>query len=726
MKSPFIVVSNRLPVSVTRVDGVLKFQESSGGLSTAMSSLDVKHQLWVGWPGIASDDLTRAEKALITRTLKNHNCVPVFLTATQINDFYEGYANNTLWPLFHYFPNIAQFRSVYWSAYQAVNRSFARTVARVACENATVWVQDYQLMLAPSMIRERLPNTKIGFFLHIPFPSYEIFRLLPERRAIIEGLMGADLVGFHIYDYVRHFISSCERILGTTSNQGVITHRGHRIKTDVFPIGIDYQKFRRALRCDQVKREISVLDERYNKQRLILSVDRLDYSKGLIKRLEAYDLLLKNHPELHRAVKLMMVAVPSRTEVEAYKQLRDDVEQAVSRINGLYGTTDWAPISYQFQNLPFERIVALYAKAEVALVTPLRDGMNLVAKEYVASKRGRKGVLILSEMAGAADELNGAIIVNPNNIIGLSRAIHQALLMPNTEQQRRLRSMQQRISDYTVQKWSEDFISQLNHARSTQQKTYKKYLSRAMAQDVAAQFSASASRLLMLDYDGTLHHFSTSIQPNAVRPGPKLRAQLTALSKQPMTKLCIVSGRPRETLDAWFQFSPNIVLVAEHGAWIKYEKTWHATATAFEKKPYLEILNDFATRTPGAIVEEKDFALVWHYRAVNPELAFVRNRELRYELRELARDSELEVHDGSKIIEIKPESINKGNAARSIIKQFPSEFILAAGDDYTDESMFSALPASAITIKVGLDETKARYRVGRLERILELIEQLSK
>lgn len=724
--SNFIVVSNRLPVSVSRVDGKLVFSASSGGLATAMSSLNVANQIWVGWPGIASDGLTRTEKSRITRELKQRGCVPVFLSEAEIADFYEGYANDTLWPLFHYFPSLAQYRSAYWQAYQSVNRKFARAVRRVSDDEATVWVQDYQLMLLPSMIRANTPQAKIGFFLHIPFPSYEVFRLLPQRRAIIEGLMGADLLGFHVYDYARHFISSARRILGSSSERGVIEHQGRRVTVDVFPIGVDYQKFRTTLRDPATKREIEVLDERYGKQRIILSVDRLDYSKGIMKRLQAYERFLAEHPKLHRTVTLMMIAVPSRTEVETYKQLRDEIEQTVSRINGMYGTTDWAPISYQFQNLPFERIVALYAKSEVALVTPLRDGMNLVAKEYVASKRGRKGVLILSEMAGAADELHGAIMVNPNDIPSMAEAIYHALTMPNTEQQRRLRLMQARISDYTVQKWGEDFVSQLDYARSSHHSVYSKRLTQAEQGELVKSFIKSRKRLVMLDYDGTLHHFSTNISAEASRPAPRLRAQLRRIAEQRGTTLCVISGRSRATLDAWFGDIEQLVLVAEHGAWIKRRGKWTQRAEKFDKASVLNTMHQAALRTPGALVEEKDFSVVWHYRGVNPELAYIRNEALRRELADQTRESDLLVHDGNKIIEVKPASVDKGAIARALNEEFPADFVFAAGDDYTDESMFDALPANAHTVKVGFGKTVAKHQVGKLERILQIVDSMSK
>lgn len=722
----FVIVSNRLPVSVARVDGKLTFSMSSGGLATAMSSLEATDQIWVGWPGIAEDDLTSAEKAQITKELRKYNCYPVHLTSQNIADYYEGYANDTLWPLFHYFQAFGNFNDRYYAAYKTVNRQFLAAVRKCASPDATVWVQDYQLLLLPGLIRKSLPNSRIGFFLHIPFPSYEIFRLLPERRELIEGLMGADLLGFHIYDYARHFLSSANHILGTTSDHGAIEYKGRRVQVDTFPIGIDYAKFRATLSEKKTKQEIDILGERYKNQQILLSVDRLDYSKGIMKRLQAYEQFLCRYPQYMKKVTLLIIAVPSRTEVDTYKQLRDDIEQTVSRINGLYGTVDWAPISYQFQGLPFNDIVALYAKSDVALVTPLRDGMNLVAKEYVASKRGRKGVLILSETAGAADELHEAVFVNPNDTNRFAESIYKALTMPKAEQLRRLKIMQARLASYTVQHWGKDFIEQLNVAHQSHRGALSKRLTQANTKEIVESYEAATSRLILLDYDGTLHGFSNSISANAVRPGAKLRTQLRAIASHPHTHVCIISGRPRSTLEQWFGDIPHLLLVAEHGAWIRKSGKWHQNAQHHDMTQVRELLQSYAARTPGSIVEEKDFATVWHYRRVNPELAYVRNAGIRRELNQLVEDTELAVYSGNKIIEVKPRSIHKGEIAKLFDAEYPSDFVLCAGDDYTDEHMFEALNNQAHTIKVGFGSTHAHYQVGTLERVLDLVEKMSR
>ncbi len=720
----FAIVSNRLPISVSKKEGKLEFSVSSGGLATAMSSLDVENQIWIGWPGIASDDLTPADKTAIKRELAKYNCYPIHLTADQVENFYEGYSNDTLWPLFHYFQAYTEFEDSYWKAYQQVNKLFLRAIEKTVDPFATVWVQDYHLMLLPAMIRAAMPQAHIGFFLHIPFPSYEIFRFLPERKEILDGLLGADLLGFHIYDYAQYFINSCNHLLGTSTSDGIIEYQGRQIKVDAFPIGIDYAKFRQALDDEAVKKEINMLSDHYKDQKIILSVDRLDYSKGILKRLEAYDLFLSQHPEYHKKVTLIVVAVPSRTEVETYKKLRDQIEQAVSRINGTYSTSHWSAISYQFKNLAFNEVVALYAKSDVALVTPLRDGMNLVAKEYVASKRGRAGVLVLSELAGAADELTESILVNPNNITKLAQCIYDSLTMPKKEQFSRLQMMQKRISTYTLQKWSKDFIQELGRAGNGHVGTVERRLSRSQTDQIVRDFKQATSRSLLLDYDGTLKHFSTSIRSEAATPSVKLKHTLSAIASTKNTSLYIISGRLRHTLDKWFKNIPNIKLVAEHGAWIKENGEWSQIAKPFDKSIILRLMNDYALRTAGAIVEEKEFSVVWHYRGVTPELAYVRNRGLIRDLTELLDGSDLAAHKGNKIIEVKPKVISKGSIVKRIARANPTEFTLCAGDDYTDEDMFKSLPASANTIKVGYGRTAAKYQVGRLERIVSLLERL--
>ena len=725
--SSTVIISNRLPVSVSRKDNELVFETSSGGLATAMSSLEVEDKVWVGWPGIDADTLTDDERIQITDELQKRGCYPVFLTAKEVELYYEGYANDTLWPLFHYFQSVARYHDEYWEAYKSVNERFAEATASVAGEQARIWIHDYHFMLLPALIRERLPSATIGFFLHIPFPSFEIFRLLPQRKELLNGLLGADIVGFHVYDYAQHFLESCLRLLGVPASNGTLQYEDRLVKAAAYPIGIDYVKFRKQLGLKETKDALRQLDDTYSKEKLILSVDRLDYSKGIPERLEAFRILLENHPEYRGRVKLSMIAVPSRTGVQAYQHLRDEIEKTVSRINGTFGTVEWAPISYQFQNRPFSEVVALYAKADIMLVTPIRDGMNLVAKEYVASKKRRTGVLILSEMAGAIDELPEALSINPNNALSVANAIHDALVMPAREQTKRLHAMQERLEVATVQNWGMEFMNDLAFVAKGDTVS-KRQLSPTARQRLATRYITAEHRLIILDYDGTLRNFVKTPSPIAAAPTLRIRRILKQLTDQPNTTVAIVSGRTRRALSSWFVGLP-VILAAEHGAWKRYGHKWHQVENDFkkDKKRIRELMEKYTERTAGSLIEEKDHAIVWHYTNVEPDIAYKRATELRRELVKLLEADEITVHEGRNIVEVKPSFIAKSNVVRELTREYPSDFILCAGDDYTDEDMFRELQddRAAVTIKVGSGDTAARYSANNPSQLLKLLDEFS-
>jgi trehalose 6-phosphate synthase/phosphatase len=725
-KYAFVTVSNRLPISASKENGELSFSISSGGLATAMASLSIDNAAWVGWCGVATEDLNSKEKAAIKEEFSKHNALPVFLTKKQIELYYDGYANDTLWPLFHYFQSVAKYEDEYFEAYSEVNEAFAKVVKQYAESDARIWIHDYHLMLLPSLIRSRIKDATIGFFLHIPFPSFEIFRLLPERTMILRGLLGADVIGFHVFDYARHFSSSVQRLLGITGRDGFIEYEGRIIRIGTYPIGIDYKKFVKTEASKAVKKQRSLLAKNYKKQQLILSIDRLDYSKGIPQRLEAFRQLLANHPEYHGKIRLLMIAVPSRTSVESYQRLRDVIEQTVSRINGTYGTVDWAPISYQFQNRPFDEIVALYAAADVMLVTPIRDGMNLVAKEYVAAKQHDSGVLVLSEMAGAVDELPEALAINPNSSRSIADALHTALSMPRREQKKRMDSMQKRIKEFDIHAWGESFVKDLERAAAGENKPLDKSLTGENRQRLKAEFIAAKRRLVILDYDGTIKPFLSSPSTLVGFPSLKLQWTLRRLALDRSNTVAIVSGRVRQALVLWFR-GMRIELAAEHGAWIRFGGKWRRTNNDFKdvKRPLLQIMNEYTSRTTGSDVEEKEYSLVWHYRNVEPELAYRRASKLRQELQNIAPAESVGVFSGDKIIEVRPLNINKGKVVEQLIQRHNPDFIFCAGDDYTDEDMFKVLGSDAFTIKVGPGDTSARYRLDDASELIDLVEELS-
>lgn len=691
-----------------------------------MSSLNTDDMAWIGWCGIPSDDLTAKDKQAIRDEFAKHHSVPVFLTRSQIALFYEGYSNDTLWPLFHYFQSASRYVDEYWTAYQEVNELYTAAVKQVAETSAQIWVHDYQLLLLPSLIRAVLPRSTIGFFLHIPFPSFEIYRLLPERARLLEGIMGADVVGFHTYDYARHFISSAKRLLGVKPDGFNIVYEGRVVHVGTYPIGIDYDKFVKALSTYRVKKIKKTIQHRHAKQRIILSVDRLDYSKGILQRLEGYRLFLEQYKEHRGKVVLQVIAVPSRIEVDSYKDLRDKIELTVSRINGTYGRADWVPIAYQFQNRPFDEIVANYAAADVMLVTPVRDGMNLVCKEYVACRQNHRGVLILSELAGAIDELSDAVPINPNNPHDIASAIKLALEMPVAEQVKRLKSMQKRISQYNVEVWAQNFLGDMRLAAAGGNKPTDLTLTPEIKTRLVNDYRTATSKLIILDYDGTLKPFTSSPSLLMGLPSLRLRLLLSRLIQDDSVHVAIVSGRSKRALRLWFQ-GMKLDIAAEHGAWVRFADVWKHLPNAFRpmRADILRIMKRYTDSTPGSLIEEKDYSIVWHYRNVVPEVAFGRASNLRQELRDTINLDTVGVYEGDKIIEVKQRDANKGRVVDELIEQYRPDFILCAGDDYTDEDMFRALHGKGYTIKIGEGDTQANYRIRSVEVLLTILNRLT-
>ncbi len=719
-----IIVSNRLPVSLTKVGGSIKMKKSVGGLATGLGSFYKDYEsVWIGWPGIASERL-RGKRTEVRDMLKEEKCVPVFLSQRDVEKYYYGFSNKTLWPLFHYFSQYVVYDKAMWRTYERVNREFLKAVLKVADKDDIIWVHDYQLILLPGMIREKLQDASVGFFLHIPFPAFEVFRTLPWRREILEGVLGADLIGFHTYDYATYFLDSVRRLLGFENTLGRINIKDRIVKVDAFPMGIDFDKFANATKDPQVSRSMNTVRRIFGDKKIILSVDRLDYTKGILQRLKAFDKFLDKYPKYRKKVVMVLVAVPSRSHVEHYAALKKEVDETIGNINGKYGSIDWTPVSYLYRSLPFYRLVALYALADVAPITPLRDGMNLVAKEFVATKSDKKGVLILSEMAGAAKELDGAIIVNPNNEDEMTEALRKALEMPLNEQKERNEMMQMRLRRYTVVRWAEDFMKVLFDIKETQRNFLSKGLSEEMAEKIAEDFANAKDRLLILDYDGTLIQFAS--KPGYAKPDKSLISILKNLSA--VSEVVIASGRDRQTLEKWFG-KLNIGMIAEHGVWIKDKGEQWKEIEPLENKWKDEIrpiLEFYVDRTPGSFIEEKEYSLVWHYRNVQKELAITRVGELKSVLSGIAMNLGVEVLDGNKVIEFKNVGINKGRAALHWINRQKWDFILAAGDDVTDEDLFSVMPDYAYSIKVRRGVSRARFDVESHVKLRKLLKKLLK
>jgi len=523
-----LVISNRLPVSVERRRNEFRFSSSVGGLATGLNALHQRYEsVWVGWPGIA---INRDENDYVESKLSEFNCYPVFLSQGEVEKYYYGFSNKTLWPLFHYFPQYANYEHAEWSAYEHVNRKFCECVAEIAKPEDVIWIHDYHLMLLPGLIRDSFPDATIGFFLHIPFPSADLFRLIPWSK-------------------------------------------------------------------------------------IIFSMDRLDYTKGIPERLYAFEHFLETHPEWHEKVVFILKIVPSRTKVGQYRVLKQEIDELVGRINGKYGTPEWVPISYFYRSLPFQTIVAFYLAADVALMTSMRDGMNLIAKEFVASRVDGKGVLILSEMAGAARELGEALVVNPNNKEEVAEALNEALRMPEEEQKSRNEEMQKRLSHYDVFHWGSGFIRSVLETKRLQEELNMKKLSEKIREELKNAYKAADKHLLLLDYDGTLVPFAD--KPERAKP----------------------------------------------------------------------------------------------------------DKELTDQLIDLTACTELQVMKGNKVVEVKDGRVNKRIAASHwLTKGFG--FILAVGDDLTDEDMFKVIPEDAYSVKIGFTPSKARFYLGSPKEVRALLDEM--
>lgn len=723
-----IIVSNRLPMVVAQEEDGFVFRSSVGGLATGLGSFYKDYDsAWVGWPGLHREELTEEAQSELRRGLQQERCVPVMLDRKTFDLFYRGFCNNTLWPLFHYFLLYTDYRGDYWKAYREVNEAFADAVLAIADPEDTIWIQDYHLLLLPGLIRKRMPEATIGFFLHIPFPSSEVFRLLPWREELLENLLGADLIGFHTYDYLRHFLATVRRLLGHDQlfpGKLALQVEDHIVRADAFPMGIDVQHYTTLSRTPEVEEEMRRMRDLIGPRRVILSLDRLDYSKGLIERLEAYDLFLDRYPEYKEHVTLVLKAIASRTGVRQYAALKRRLDELVGRINGKHGSISWMPIWYLYQFLPERSLVALYRLADVALLTPLRDGMNLIAKEFLASRTDESGVLILSEMAGAAKELPEALIVNPNNVGAIAETIKEGLDMPLEQQRAKNRVMRSRLKRYDVVRWAQDFMEGLEAAKELQSTLRAKRLNAELRTEMARKCAHAQRRLFLLDYDGTLSTLAPT--PEEASPDAELRALLRGLASTQGTEVVIVSGRGRSTLEEWFGTMP-VGLVAEHGVWIRPKGEPWSTVEPLDnswKDEIRHVLELYVDRTPGSFLEEKDYSLVWHYRKADREFGAVRVGELKENLSHLTASFDLGILEGNRVVEVRHAGITKGRGAAHWLAHGPWDFIVAAGDDRTDEDMFTSLPEHACSVKVGLQPSQARFTLRNPRELREFLRTL--
>lgn len=731
-KGRLIIVAYRLPFKIIRddVDQVSLFQ-NSGGLVSAVLSLAQGHEntsfefedkiQWVGYTDNSPEELEGV--ALENENFKAH---PVFISPELNDKYYEGFCNDLVWPLFHYFPTLAKFEKSSFEAYQEANMLFYDALKDVIQPDDVIWIHDYQLMLLPDLIRQKFPNNKIGFFFHIPFPSYEIFRLLPTiwREAIIDGIMGADVVGFHTNDYVEYFLKAVRMVVGQGNKMHYVNLNNRIVKVDAFPISIDYKKFNDAYDDPLVIK--SRADTRATlKEKIIFSVDRLDYSKGLLNRLKGYERFLEVYPDWHGKVSFVMVVVPSRDQIDQYQQMKSEIDQTVGRINAQYGKINWQPIIYQYRSMPFEELVGMYSASDVALITPVRDGMNLVCKEYVASRKDQQGALVLSEMAGAAAELGEALIINPTDYQDIADAILKGLEMSPDEQSKRMKAMQNRLSEYDVFAWTNDFFTQMIMIEQEHERLSHVYLTPEDITEISTNYGKASKPIFFFDYDGTLVPIVRD--PSEAIVTKEVKDLIAELAKT--DTVVVISGRDRTFLESVLGDLP-IHLVAEHGALIKTkgDSDWVLNPAYKEdwKDSIRAILDLYVKRCPGAFVEEKETSLAWHFRtADDQEYALRRAQELAWQLKSFIQpELNLQIIEGNMVIEVKKTAFNKGTSAVGFLEQDNYDFILAMGDDTTDEDMFAALPEFAYTIKVGDALSVAQKHIKNQFAVFELLNSL--
>ncbi|MEE9218776.1 MAG: bifunctional alpha,alpha-trehalose-phosphate synthase (UDP-forming)/trehalose-phosphatase [Acidobacteriota bacterium] len=713
-----ILVSNRLPFNLRRSGSETVLVRSVGGLVASLGPVhDSQDSLWIGSLG---GELNEERRAL----LEQHRLVPVELPRDKARRHYEGFSNGVLWPLFHYFLESVEFEPEDFEAYRFVNERFADVIAEHARPGDCIWVHDYHLMLLPSILRQRVPDTRIGFFLHIPFPSSEVFRVLPVAEKILKGLLGSDLIGFHTYDYARHLGTAFRRILGRELDEEAIEWEGGRCNLRVFPLGINAARFAELAASETVQRRLRAWERRVLKRRVVLGVDRLDYSKGIPLRLEAYRRLLAAKPDWRKKVLFLQLAVPTRSNIPHYRRLKHQVDQKIGAINGEFGDPGMMPVHYLYRSVPPEELSALYLLADVCMVTPLRDGMNLVAKEYVASRTDDTGVLVLSEFAGTASELGEALVVNPWDLDATVAALDHALSMGPEEQHQRMSALRRRVIGKDARQWARAFIETLEGCATIRSTGESQATSNSWQGRLVRAFTEARRPLVVLGYDGTLMEFEP--EPGHARPDPPLLELLEKLAGAPNIEVVLLSSRDRESLMQWFAHLP-VHLVAEHGFFLRSpgRKGWEELAADLDQSwlPAVEeAMVSYLARTPGSFIERKHSGLAWHYRKADPELGQRQALELAHHLTEYFANRPVRVLQGPCVVEVHNQSLGKGWAYRTLLHRLgPCDFVLAAGDDRADEDMFRAAAGDVWSIKIGGGTTSARYRLSSPDRLRALL-----
>ncbi|KAK4518855.1 copper-binding transcription factor [Mucor velutinosus] len=681
-----------------------------GALNAGLQSLNEEYQtLHIGWTGpikdesnkvtLPAEDLTDDDRTKIQDLLKKTgNIIPIFLDSKS-RGHYEGYCKEVLWPLFHYlvWTNDSDGRSEKhnWEDYVAVNRQFADTIAANYQPGDVIFINDYHLLLVPEMLREKIPDAPIGLFLHATFPSSEIFRCLTTRKEVLEGFLGANLVGFQTYSYARHFIGACTRVLGCESTQTGVNVNGHIVSVGTFPIGID------ANRVDQFRKEPAVapkmkaIRDMYVGKKIIIGRDKLDSTKGVLQKLHAFEKFLTDYPEWRKEVVLIQVTTPTYGD---NSKLEAKVSEMVSHINSKFGSLEFSPCHHYYQDVDRDEYYALLSVADVGLITSLRDGMNTTSLEYIICQQETHGPLILSEFTGTAGSLSAALIVNPFDYAGVAKALNEALLMGPEDKLTRHTQLFNYVKEHSAAFWAKSFVKQL--VESTKNFSLQSQSTPALnTEQFMDNYKKANKRLMFFDYDGTLTPIVSV--PTDAKPFPEMLEYIQDLCNDPRNEVWVVSGRDQACLEDWLGGIKNLGLSAEHGCFLKAAGSdiWTNVLENIDmswKKDVTEIFDYYTERTEGSFVEHKKSSITWHYRMADEEYGLFQAKECQNHLESsVVSKMPVEILVGKKNLEVRPMMINKGEIVKKILAQSPeSDFIVCAGDDKTDEDMFRTLSAT--------------------------------
>lgn len=718
-----LLVSNRLPVAFNST--FRKFTPSSGGLVSAIKGLDPsKVGYEFEWMGILTDDIDQDEiDDLKQNPLGSLPCHPIIVPKKSYDAYYNLYCNNVLWPLFHYERNMVRHSQEGWKAYEEVNLLVAQAILEEARDNDTIWIHDFQLLLVPGLIKDKRPDLKVGFFLHIPFPSSEIFRELPQRKEILHSLIQCDQIGFHDLSYLNHFRSSVGRIMGEVNTSDK--------SWGVYPISIDTEHFLNLATLPETNEWFEKYRKSKKNLKWILGVDRLDYIKGLPLKLQAFRAFLKRFPEEREKVQLVQIVIPSRTEVPQYKNLKKEIEQLVSSINGEFGSPAWMPVQYIYHSVSEPELSALYQLSDILNISSRRDGMNLVSLEYVMSQNeSTPGVVLLSEFAGAHSTLSYALSINPWNITDTILKMKEALHHPEVKRKKEMKAMKEFLIRYTSSDWAKFILNDLVHDNK------KKETVKPMPLDGHFEWmkDLKGKRIIFFcDLDGTLAPIVS--HPKDVKISNSTIDLLQSISEKKNCEFVVVSGRDKEFLEEQFlDYDFNFPLVACHGAYnySPADSQWHTRipqdSTKWKEK-VMEVLELYSLRTPESFIEDKGHAITWHYRNSPRDFAAFLANKLFFELEEILANQPAQVSRGKKVIEVKSIHANKGFFVQQWVqsKAQQPDFVVAVGDDTTDEDMFSVLQERKdirpICIKIGNEDTAAHYLIKDQKSVNQFLEK---